>query len=84
MPKYRGGKRVYGGAEADYLKRTAKQRAKRNKIRGQLEAEGRVQKGDGKEVDHKTALSKGGGNGKENVRVVSREENRKKYNKSKA
>lgn len=84
MPKYRNGKRVYSGAEADYLKRTSKQRAQRNKVRNQLEEEGRVAPGDGKEVDHETALSKGGGNGKENVRVVSREENRKKYNKSKA
>jgi len=34
-----------------------------------------------KEVDHKRALSKGGGNGRGNTRVVSRSTNRRKYNK---
>jgi len=32
-------------------------------------------------VDHKRALSKGGGNGRGNTRVVSRSTNRRKYNK---
>lgn len=36
--------------------------------------------GDSREADHKKPLSKGGGNGKENLRVVSRTTNRKKYN----
>ena len=34
--------------------------------------------GDPREVDHKTPLSKGGGNGKDNLRVVSRKTNRTK------
>lgn len=84
MPKYDdNGNRIYGGAEAKYLKRTAKQRARRNKARRMLEAEGRVHKGDGREVDHKTPLSKGGGDGKGNLQVVSRGSNRASYNKSK-
>ncbi len=34
--------------------------------------------GDPREVDHKKPLSKGGGNGSDNLRVVSRSTNRKK------
>ena len=34
--------------------------------------------GDPREVDHKTPLSKGGGNGASNLRVISRSANRKK------
>ena len=34
--------------------------------------------GDGKEVDHKKPLSKGGSNKRKNLRVVSRSTNRKK------
>lgn len=34
--------------------------------------------GDPREVDHKKPLSKGGGNGGNNLRVVSRKTNRKK------
>jgi hypothetical protein len=37
-----------------------KKRAARNKARRMLEREGVVHKGDGKDVDHKTPLSKGG------------------------
>ncbi len=38
----------------------------------------RLKVGDPREVDHKTPLSKGGGNGKDNLRVVSRKTNRTK------
>ena len=38
----------------------------------------KLKKGDGKEVDHKTPLSKGGSNGRKNLRAVSRKVNRKK------
>ena len=37
-----------------------KQRAERNKARGIMEKTGAVKKGDGKDVDHKKPLSKGG------------------------
>jgi 5-methylcytosine-specific restriction endonuclease McrA len=53
-----------------------KQRAARNKARREAEKEGKVRKGDGKEVDHIKPLSKGGTNAKSNRRVVSRRTNR--------
>lgn len=53
-------------------------RAARNKNRREFEREGRVSKGDGKEIDHKVPLSKGGSNDRSNLRVVSRTTNRAK------
>lgn len=55
-----------------------KNRALRNKARRVATKEGRVKKGDGKEIDHKRPLSKGGSNRRSNQRVVSRKVNRKK------
>lgn len=40
-----------------------------------------LKNGDGKEVDHKKPLSKGGSKSKKNLRVTTRTANRKKYNK---
>ena len=57
-------------------KKAKKQRAARNKARREAEKEGTVSKGDGKEVDHKVPLSKGGSNDKSNRRVISRKKNR--------
>lgn len=51
-------------------------RAKRNKARRELMQEGRVAKGDGMDVDHKTPLSKGGSTNKGNLRVQSKSANR--------
>ena len=67
----------YGGAS----KKGKKDRAARNQARKVAEREGRVKKGDGKEIDHKKPLSKGGSNAKSNQRIVSRSTNRKKGNK---
>jgi len=53
-----------------------KNRAKRNSARGEMEKSGRVRKGDGKDVDHKKPISKGGGNGKSNLRVQPKSANR--------
>ena len=39
-------------------------------------AAGKASKGDGKDVDHKKPLSKGGSNGTSNLRVVSKSTNR--------
>ncbi len=50
--------------------------AKRKKLRRQMEKAGKVKKGDGKDVDHKTPLSKGGANTTKNARVVSASTNR--------
>lgn len=53
-----------------------KNRAQRNTARRQAQASGQVHKGDGKDVDHKTPLSKGGSNSKSNRRVVKASTNR--------
>lgn len=53
-----------------------KKRMERNQARAQLMKEGKVSKGDGKDVDHKKMLDAGGANDKGNLRVVSQTENR--------
>lgn len=58
-------------------------RAARNRARRNAEKEGKVRKGDGKEVDHIVPLSKGGSRDAEsNQRVVSRTTNRRKKDKT--
>lgn len=54
-----------------------KNRSTRNKARRKMQ----LSVGDPREVDHKKPLSKGGTNGKKNLRVVSRKTNRKKHTK---
>ena len=61
--------RDFHGKRAQIAKRAA-----RNAARA---AKGLV-KGDGREVDHKKPLSKGGSNRKSNLRVTSRSTNRRK------
>ena len=51
-------------------------RAKRNAARAALEKKGVVRKGDGMDVDHKTPIVKGGGNGVGNLRAVPKSQNR--------
>lgn len=53
-----------------------KNRAKRNNARRKFEREGRVKKGDGKDVDHKVKLKDGGSNTDKNLRVRNRSSNR--------
>lgn len=53
-----------------------KNRAKRNAARAKLKKTGAVRKGDGKDVDHKRPLSKGGSNARSNLRVQSKSRNR--------
>ena len=48
-----------------------KKRDERNAARAKLAKKGLVHKGDGKDVDHKKALSKGGSNKLSNLRAVS-------------
>ncbi len=71
--------RNYKKEYKDYHKKPKqiKNRAKRNKAR---RVSG-LKKGDKREVDHKKPLSKGGSNGRKNLRIVSRTTNRKKGNK---
>ena len=59
-----------------------KKRAARNKARSMLEKEGLVHKGDGKDVDHKKALSKGGATTRSNLQVKSATANRSYARKS--
>jgi hypothetical protein len=51
-------------------------RAKRNAARSEMEKKGVVRKGDNLDVDHKTPIAKGGGNGSGNLRAVPKSENR--------
>ena len=53
-----------------------KKRAKRNAARRMMEKEGKVRKGDGKDVAHKKPLSKGGSNKRSNLKVTSKSKNR--------
>ena len=53
-----------------------KKRAERNKARRIMEDAGLVHKGDGKDVDHKRVLSKGGKTVRSNLRVKSASDNR--------
>jgi len=48
-----------------------KNRAKRNAARAELMKEGKVHKGDGKDVDHAKPLSKGGTSSRSNLKVKS-------------
>ena len=61
-------------------KKAKRDRASRNKARRQVEREGRVHKGDGKEVDHVDSNPRH--NGSSNLRVVSRRTNRAKKENS--
>lgn len=63
--------REYNAKPENVAKRVANNAARREAIK-----EGRAKVGDGKDVDHKKPLDKGGTNAKSNLRVVDRSENR--------
>jgi len=69
-------KRTLQQREYDSSPEVKKKRAMRNKARRQAERDGKVSKGDGKDIDHKTPLRNGGGNSSSNLRVRSRSSNR--------
>lgn len=78
MPYMKNGKRDYK-TEYEKYQGTAEQkkkRALRNNARAQLEKEGKVKKGDGKDVGHKRALGKGGSNDRSNLEVQGKTTNR--------
>ena len=81
MPFMTNGKRDYE-KEAQWEKKThpqrVKQRAERNSARARMMEAGKVHKGDGKQVDHKTELVKGGSNSNSNLRVVDAHTNLEK------
>lgn len=70
------------GAKADSVRQRAynsspeqkKRRAQRNAARRKMESEGKVRKGDGKEVDHKDKNTSN--NSRSNLRVRSKSANR--------
>jgi hypothetical protein len=72
------GKRDYKKEVAKYTSKpeVIKKRTEQNAARRVMEKKGLVHKGDGKDVDHKQPLSKGGGNGSRNLRVVPASRNR--------
>ena len=78
MPFMKNGKRDYKREVALYTSKpeVIKKRVEQNKARRIMEKAGKVHKGDGKDVDHKTPLSKGGRTSTNNLRVVSRGRNR--------
>ncbi len=58
-------------------------RVERDLARRELAKEGKVQKGDKKDVDHIRPVSKGGTNSRSNLRAISASANRSKGNRSK-
>ena len=75
MPKSSPRKLAYQ-AERQKSPEEVEKRVDRNRARRHAEAAGLVHKGDGKEIDHKKMLDKGGSDKDSNTRVVSAAENR--------
>lgn len=78
MPYMTNGKRDYKKENEKFNSKPneRKKRSLRTVARRQANAAGITKKGDGKDLDHKLALSKGGSNNKSNLRVVSASSNR--------
>jgi len=78
MPFMKDGKRDYKRENELYNAKPEqiKNRGKRTTARRQANADGRTTKGDGKDLDHKTPLSRGGSNSRSNLRVTSASSNR--------
>ena len=72
------GRRDYKKERAKYHSRPEqmKNNAERKRARRKLEAEGKVRPHDGKDVDHRKPLKRGGSGGRSNLRVQSRSTNR--------
>lgn len=78
MPYMRNGKRDYKRENELYNSRPEQRKARSERTQARNEAikEGLVRRGDGKDIDHKKPLSKGGSNSPSNRRVVSASSNR--------
>lgn len=73
----KNGRRDYQAEKKwDHENGRIKERAQRNAARAAAIEAGLAKKGDGKDVDHRRPISKGGGNSSSNLRVVSRGSNR--------
>lgn len=78
MPYMTNGKRDYKKENRLYNSKPEeiRKRSLRNAARQMMEDAGLVHKGDGKDVDHRVALSKGGSGSRSNLRVTSAHSNR--------
>lgn len=78
MPYMKNGKRDYKTENEKYNSKPEqiKRRSERTMARRASNAAGTTSKGDGKDIDHKVPLSRGGSNAKSNQRVVSASSNR--------
>lgn len=74
----KNGRRNYREEYAKYHSKPEQRanRSERTVARNQANADGRTSKGDGKDLDHRVPLSKGGSSNKSNLRVVSKSANR--------
>lgn len=74
----KNGRRDYKREVKEYTSRpdVVKKRTEQNAARREMMKKGLVKKGDGKDVDHKKPLSKGGTNSPKNLRAVPASENR--------
>ena len=77
MPSAPGYRRDYKQEQATARARgDTKKRAERNAARADMMKEGKVHKGDGKDVDHTKPMGQGGTNSRSNLRVTSASSNR--------
>jgi hypothetical protein len=78
MPYMKNGKRDYKRENELYNSRPEqiKARSERTTARRKANEDGRTSKGDGKDLDHKRPLSKGGSSARSNLRAVSASSNR--------
>lgn len=77
MPRMKNGKRDYSQQrQYNATPEATSKRVKNNQARAEAIKTGKARVGDGKDVDHKTPLSKGGSNSASNLRVVPASQNR--------
>lgn len=78
MPYQKNGVRNYKKEYKEYHSKPEQRanRSDRTVLRREANEKGITSKGDGKDLDHKKPLSKGGSNSLSNARVTSKSENR--------
>lgn len=78
IPYQKNGRRDYKTEYAKYHSKPEQRanRSERTVARNQANADGRTSKGDGKDLDHRVPLSKGGSSNKSNLRAISKSSNR--------
>lgn len=78
MPYMTNGKRDYKKEVKNYTSKpeVKQKRAEQNAARREMSKAGLVHKGDGKDVDHRIPLSRGGSTERSNLRVVPASTNR--------